>query len=118
MANDNEKRRHPRLPREEILSVKLIAPPTEFSHQGETLYCSTVNVSANGMQIHVNHPLEIGQQLDIWIVLMDDLGTFHLIGEVAWLQDQPDPEEPGNWLAGVLLQEESEHLAAWRELFR
>lgn len=116
MTEDTEKRRFPRIPREEILSIKLIAPPTEFAHQGEPLYCSTVDVSAKGMQIHVNHPLGVGQLVDIWIVLLDDRGTFHLTGEVTWLQQHENPDGPGEWLAGVALLEDGEHMQAWKEL--
>lgn len=118
MTEDTEKRRFPRIPREEILSIKLIAPPTEFAHKGEPLYCSTVDVSARGMQIHVNHPLPAGQLVDIWIVLLDDRGTFHLTGEVTWLREHKEPEGPGNWLAGIALLEDGEHMEGWKELLQ
>lgn len=117
MSSGREKRKHPRIPREEILSIKLIAPPTEFAYQGEPLYCSTADVSAEGMRIHVNHELEIGQEVDIWIVLLDQRGTFHLTGEITWVQQTPDEHSPGNWEAGVVLLDDSEHLEGWRELF-
>ncbi len=117
MTSDQEKRRHPRIPREEILSIKLIAPPTEFAHQGEPLYCSTEDVSAEGMRIHVNHELELGQEVDIWIVLLDQRGTFHLTGEITWIQPTSDEASAGNWVAGVALLDDSEHLNDWRALF-
>jgi Tfp pilus assembly protein PilZ len=118
MSSDREKRKHPRIPREEILSIKLIAPPTEFAYQGEPLYCSTEDVSAEGMRIHVNHELEPDQAVDIWIVLLDQRGTFHLTGEVSWIQPASELEESaGQWVAGVALLDESEHLREWRELF-
>lgn len=114
MSSGREKRRHPRIPREEILSIKLIAPPTEFAHQGEPLYCSTEDVSARGMRIRVNHELERGQEVDIWIVLLDERGTFHLTGEITWIQPVSEDESAGNWVAGVALLEDSEHLHEWR----
>jgi Tfp pilus assembly protein PilZ len=117
MSSDREKRRHPRIPREEILSMKLIAPPTEFAHQGEPLYCSTEDVSAEGMRIHVNHELEPGQAVDIWIVLLDHRGTFHLTGEVTWIHPASEVGSAGTWVAGVVLLDDSEHLREWRELF-
>lgn len=117
MTDNSEKRKYPRIPREEILSIKLIAPPTEFAHQGEPLYCSTADVSAEGMRIHASHPLEPGQEVDIWIVLLDDRGTFHLTGVITWLREAPDDETPGGWLAGVELLSDSEHLEAWQALF-
>lgn len=116
--SDVEKRRFPRIPREEILSIKLIAPPTEFAHQGESLYCSTVDVSAKGMQIHLNDPLDVGQELDIWIVLLEDRGTFHLAGRISWIREQSDTEEPGKWLAGLELLEDGEHMVGWKDLFQ
>lgn len=117
MSSDREKRKHDRHPREEILSIKLIAPPTEFAHQGEPLYCSTEDVSAEGMRIHVNHELDVDQEVDIWIVLLDQRGTFHLTGRITWIHPNQESDAAGNWVAGVALQDESEHLAEWRALF-
>lgn len=112
-----EKRRHPRLLREEILSIKLIAPPSDFAHQGEAIYCSTRDLSASGMQIHVNLELEEGQLADIWIVLLENRGTFHLTGRVSWLRPQEHDDEPGEYLCGLQLLEDSEDLEAWQALF-
>jgi len=117
MSSNDEKRKHPRIPREEILSIKLIAPPTEFAYKGEPLYCSTEDVSAEGMRIHVNHELEAGQEVDIWIVLLDQRGTFHLTGAISWIHPADETESAGQWVAGIALLDESEHLHEWRELF-
>ena len=114
---NNEKRRHPRLLREEILSIKLIAPPTDFAHQGEAIYCSTRDLSAKGMQITLNVELEEEQMVDIWIVLLENRGTFHLTGKVTWIRPQEDDHEAGDWLAGIELLDDSEDLEAWQELF-
>lgn len=114
---EQEKRRHPRLLREEILSIKLIAPPTDFAHQGEAIYCSTRDLSASGMQININVEMPVGQEVDIWIVLLENKGTFHLNGKVSWIRHQDDDHEPGEWLAGLALEADSEDLAAWQALF-
>ena len=113
-----EKRRHERLLREEILSIKLIAPPSDYVHQGEAIYCSTRDLSASGMQITLNTELNTDQEVDIWIVLLENKGTFHLTGTINWIRPQTDVHtEGGEWLAGIELNHDSEDLPQWQSLF-
>jgi hypothetical protein len=112
MSNEHkDKRRHPRLMREETLAVRPISDPLA-TLQRDALYCSTVDMSASGLQVKLDEPLSEGQLVDIWIALLDDLGTYHLDGRVNWLR-----ETDQGLVAGIEILPTSENLRGWEDLF-
>lgn len=106
-----DKRRHPRLMREETLAIRPISDPLA-TLQRDALYCSTVDMSASGLQVRLDEPLAEGQRVDIWIALLDDLGTYHLDGRVNWLRGAGT-----DLVAGIEILPGSENLRGWEELF-
>lgn len=111
---ESDKRRHPRLPREEPLSIRLVIPSDKTGEKSTQIYGSSVDMSASGLQLQLDHELKAGQQLEIWIVLVDDHDAYNLHGEVTWSR----PAEQGGWLAGIVLDMNSPDFRAWDELFR
>jgi len=112
MANEpTDKRRQPRLIREETLSVRPINDPPSLIPQA-AIYCATVDMSASGLQIRLDESLPEGQRVDVWIALLGNLGTYHLDGRISWIR--PDGQE---WLAGVEVLASSENFADWQVLF-
>ena len=107
-----DKRRHPRLMREETLSIRPL-DVTVAAVDGQPLYCSTLDMSASGMRVQIDQALPEGTRVDIWIALLDDLGTYHLQGRINRLTTSGD----GNLVAGIELLPESEDLRGWEELF-
>lgn len=112
-----DNRRFPRVIREDTLSLKLVDPSRPATTAAEPIYCSTVDISAAGMQVHITHPLPIRQRVEIWIVLADSLGTFNLEGRINRLVELDDPDEPEGFLAGIELLDSSPDIRGWRELF-
>jgi hypothetical protein len=113
MSNDqSDKRRHPRLMREETLSIRPISGGHD-TPEGDAVYCSTVDMSAAGVQVKVPESLPEGQLLDIWIAMLDDLGTYHLRGKVNWVR----PGDGGTLVAGIEVMLDSEDLRGWQDLF-
>lgn len=106
-----DKRRHPRLLREETLSVRPVGEAGDALQ--EALYCSTLDMSASGLRVQLDAQWPEGQQLDIWIALLDDLGTYHLRGQLNWIRAAAE----GGYLAGIEILDSSENLRAWQELF-
>lgn len=106
-----DKRRHPRLMREETLSVRPMGEPGDALQ--DAVYCSTLDMSASGLRLQTEVDWPEGQQLDIWIALLDELGTYHLHGQLNWIRAAAD----GGYLAGVEVLNDSEDLRAWQELF-
>jgi len=106
-----DKRRHPRLMREETLSIRPVSGGQGIAER-DAIYCSTVDMSASGIQVQLERPLPEGQHLDIWIALLDDLGTYHLQGKVNWVR-----EESSVLVAGIEIMPHSEDIRGWEELF-
>lgn len=115
MTKDN--RREPRIIREDTLSLRLIDHERSIPQPNARFYCSTVDISASGMQILLNDALPIQQLVEIWIVLADNLGTYNLIGKINRVVELDDPDEPDGFLTGVELQNHSPDIRTWRELF-
>lgn len=114
---EKESRREPRIIREDTLSLRLVDNERRTPQPDASFYCSTVDISASGMQILLTDPLPIQQLVEIWIVLADNLGTYNLIGKINRLVELDDPDEPDGFLTGVELQNDSPDIRAWRELF-
>lgn len=114
--NGKEKRRHPRLPREEPLSVRFDIPqPGQLENKSIRVYGTSTDMSAQGLQARIDHELTTDQELEIWIVLVDDHETYNLMGRVTWVKAQPE----GDWTAGiVILPDKSQDYDSWDELFR
>lgn len=116
-TSTRDNRRFPRVLREDTLSLTPIDPTRGPMVRSPALYSSTVDISAAGMQVHITEPLPIRQLVDIWIVLADDLGTYHLKGRINRIVELDDPDEPEGFLAGIELLDDSTDIRAWRELF-
>ena len=110
----SDKRRHPRLPREEPLSIRLLIPSDKAGSAPLQIYGSSVDMSATGLQLQLDHELEIGQALEVWIVLVDDHDAYNLTGKVTWSK----PSEAGGHVAGIALDLDCPDIRAWDELFR
>lgn len=114
---EKDSRREPRIIREDTLSLRLVDNERSVPQSGADFYCSTVDISASGMQVLLTEPLPIRQLVEIWIVLADNLGTYNLIGKINRLVELDDPDEPDGFLTGLELQNQSPDIRAWRELF-
>jgi len=112
-----DNRRYPRVLREDSLSLTPIDPTRGSLASTPAIYSSTVDISVGGMQVHITDPLPIRQQVDIWIVMADDLGTYHLKGRINRIVELDDPDEPEGFLAGIELLDDSPDMRTWRELF-
>jgi len=112
-----DNRRFPRVIREDTLSLTLVDPTNPSTRVVDPIYCSTVDISAAGMQVYITNPLPIRQRVEIWIVLADSLGTFNLEGRVNRLVELDDPDEPEGFLAGIELLDSSPDIRLWRDLF-
>ena len=107
-----DKSRHPRLMREETLSVRPLSADHGAVRQ-DAIYCSTVDMSAAGLQVQLDNALPEGQLVDIWIAMLDDLGTYHLDGRVNWVRKS----DQGGVVAGIEVLDSSENLRGWQDLF-
>lgn len=114
MSDNRDKRRYPRLPREEPLSIRMELPSEEPGKKPVQVYGSSVDMSAKGLQVRLDHEIPQGQEMEIWIVFVDENDAFNLYGRVSWSRQ----EENHTWVAGIELLYDSPDSQAWDELFR
>jgi len=107
-----EKRKFPRLRTEERAVIRMLNIDGEDVTVSK-FYCTAVDISPNGLQIHTKKPFAMGEQVEIAINL-DGVGHAHtLSGVTRWIA--PHKDEPG-YLLGIELINDR-HAAGWRHQF-
>jgi hypothetical protein len=86
MTTPDNRRRHPRLMRQERLFIVLVAPGQAEELAGQTVYCATEDLSESGLKIRMQQPLPRGSHVDLWLKMGDHPGTFLLAAQVRWHQ--------------------------------
>lgn len=115
MAMPEERRTAPRLLRDENVVVKILAATARPELVGTEVECSTVDVSATGLRLLLETPVEAGSQLGLEVELTEHSDRYLLSGEVMWSRET---EAAGIYLIGVrLLGEDTPPLQQWRCLF-
>lgn len=84
MRKRRERRRHRRLKQKQRLFVQIIESEQVPALRGKTIYCSSVDVSAGGLQIELDRDAPPGCVLDLWVEVKGRRGRFFLSGAVRW----------------------------------
>lgn len=82
-----------------------------------TLYCTTVDISAAGLQLKLKQALDRGEQVDVVIHVPGQKESFHLRGEARWTAPA---REDKLYHLGIEIDTRdgaSRDLALWRKLF-
>jgi len=111
-TNPEDRRKHPRLRREERAVIRQL----NISGEDVTVskyYCTTVDISPGGLQIQTKKPFPLGEQVEITINLEGQNGAFNLSGVTRWIA--PSKDEPGYVLGIELINNNS--MAGWRRMF-
>lgn len=115
MRKRRERRRHRRLKQREQLFIQIIEADSAPALRGKTLYCSSLDVSAGGIQIELDQEAPPGCILDLWVEVKGRRGRFYLSGEVRWCRADSDR---GKHQIGIELQEGETTLdETWKALF-
>jgi|SRR5215469_5838520 len=105
-----ERRRHPRKPVEQRAVVH---------HRAETapvtLYCTTVDISLEGLQLRIRQALAAGEPVELVVHMAGHAGAFHLRGETRWCT--PAGLDKSYLLGVQLTGMEEPELEDWRNLF-
>ncbi len=113
MSDETDRRRQPRLERDDALFVRVGSVNGEVTQEGQAVRCSTENVSRDGLRIRLPDVVPEGSLLELWIRVADRPGTFLLQGLTKWVTLQED----GSALVGIELAEEpGEDVGAWRAM--
>ena len=111
MSHDTDRRRQPRLERDDTLFVRIASATGEAIEEGQSVRCSTENVSQDGLRIRLSEAVPEGTFLELWIKFSDRPGTFLLKGVTKWSRRRDDDTV----LVGIQLADDSvEDMAAWR----
>ena len=84
MKQDNDRRQHIRLQREDKLFIQVIAASESPQLVGETLSCTAVDISASGLKITLHDEVPIGSEIDLWVDIRSCAAKYFLNGLVKW----------------------------------
>ncbi|MBR9911265.1 MAG: PilZ domain-containing protein [Gammaproteobacteria bacterium] len=110
--NQKNRRQDYRLNSRETVLLELVSANYDGSSPPELLICNSVDISANGLQISVNQPLERGLILNI-AVQLEQMAPITLVTEVKWQFPQQGSDQ---WMTGLsLLDSDGSGLVAWKQ---
>ena len=109
----DERRQHPRLNRDEKLFLQITRCDSAPELVDTTVLCSTRDVSASGLRLSVEKPIDEGVELDLWVNVDGHGGKFYLAGRVQWSSDIDDEHCVG---ISVIERSNTDFLL-WSELF-
>lgn len=109
---DNERRGETRLDERAAIFVERVAAEHDNSQPADIAICSSLDISANGLQVRMDKPVPIGSILRLCAQFRDNRRSLYLVGEVKWLR-----EEDGQYCIGfALFESEQTDIIAWKEL--
>lgn len=117
-VNYEDRRAHQRIEVSEEVSLKIVFSSENPGLLGRTLDGSTLDLSASGLRISLNHPIKIDSVLDVWVTMKEQKRKFFLTGNVRWCNES---DKPGIYQIGLVLRERTDtvtDLRGWQEAFK
>ena len=117
-SKHDERRAEKRYEQNEALNMKIVFSSENPGLLGKTMDGSTVDVSASGLRIMINQPIQIDSVLDVWVNLKQKNKKYFLTGNVRWCKET---EVGGTYQVGLVLRERTDcvtDLASWQEVFK
>ena len=118
LSKQEERRTEERFVLSEELSMKIVFSSENPGLLGKTLDGSTVDVSASGLRIRLNQPVQMDSVLDVWVNLKEQNKKYFLTGNVRWCSET---EVGGIYQVGLVLRERTDtitDLASWQAQFK
>jgi len=108
----SEQRQEYRLNSRETVFIELASASPDGREPEEILVSESVDISANGIQVLVNQPLEMNRILQVAVSLEDLDSPINLITEVKWIIEDAANHR---WMVGLaLLESDDSKLAEWK----
>lgn len=112
-----DKRRFPRRVQEESLSITVLSAE-HMVHQGERIYCESVDVSAAGLQVILDTFVARDSRVEVWMVTLGNRQTYRLLGRISWVEGRTDVNNRERFFAGIqLLPSADSDFDRWLVLF-
>ncbi|MFT7687992.1 MAG: hypothetical protein ACI9FB_003350 [Candidatus Azotimanducaceae bacterium] len=103
----NEYREETRIEQEETIFIEVLSS----EENNDVIMCTSLDLSANGLQVVVDNDIPIGSILRLCIDLPDKDPIF-LVGEVMW--KRPDPDSDSIRLGFLLFESDDSNIEEWK----
>ena len=114
MSAITERRDSPRIERDERVFIYVVSASEHPELQGTTVRCATVDVSATGIKIRLDQPVNEGCELELWVEISGHSPKFFLSGQAKWCNKTED----GHYQTGIELRRcDTDDLSVWQDLF-
>jgi hypothetical protein len=111
-ADNDNSRNEARILSEVTIFVETYSSPDDEPTPPNIVISKTLDLSANGLQMIMDHPLAEGSILQLCVDFGLKQPRFHLIGEVRWVRKTPDGR---HYLTGFqLLDSEGCGIEEWK----
>ena len=105
---------HERINLEQRVFIELVSPGVSSDEPGEIATCRTVDISAEGLQVHLDSELRVDSILQIGVEMPAGRETLYLAAEVVWCR--PAQEPASGYSAGLrVLNANGSDVGDWRE---
>lgn len=106
------KRAELRIGEEMVIFVETYSSPQGEARNSSVVISKTVDISANGVQVVMDKPVEVGSILQVCVEFRHEPYHYHLTGEVKWVAGAGQEQE---YLVGFqLLESEQTDIEAWK----
>ncbi len=109
--NIDNRRSEFRLQETTMLFVELRSDDHGSSTPAEILICSGIDLSSNGLQLHLDRPLPAGRILRLGAAPAKEQPAMYVVGEVRWSR-----HENHGWTVGIaLFESDGTDIIAWKK---
>lgn len=112
MANQSEHRLEARIHQTATIFVEVCAASFDNSAPASVIICSSIDLSANGIQIEMDQAVPIGSILRICAEFNSQEQPIYLVGETKWVK----PVEQHFKIGFQLYDAENTDIAGWKTL--
>lgn len=112
MSDNTERRAETRLGKMATVFVELCAAAFDDDQPAEVMICTSLDISANGIQVQMDKHVPVGSILRLCAEFGTEREPIYLVGEVKWVK----PGD-GDYMIGFQLYE-SDHtdIVVWKEV--
>jgi hypothetical protein len=83
-----ERRRHPRIPSDNKVAVKVLAAPETPDLQNRTFFCTTADISRSGLRFCADVPVPVDTTLELRVSFARPLRAFVHVGQAVWVREE------------------------------
>jgi len=110
---NHDKRSEFRLNEEITVFIETFSSPQSECQPANMVISTTIDLSANGIQIAMDNPLPLNSILRLCLETADNRRQFILVGEVVWQSETSNPKQ--HLIGFQLLESEQTDVAQWKE---